>query len=143
MKELVKVHYRAKFYQYSLCGCQVKIFKVLRTKQRPCRGHFWGEFWVLSLTNLFWLCWNLHQKLAGKNIAWRTFEKCEFSWEQDGLKVCTFGPTMNPHYSLKIAKIDKNRYYAGKIPTIGLSMSKSRSYLFPLSRKNTIYFCTI
>ena len=92
---------------------KLKIFKLLRYKQRPCRGHFWGEFWVLSLPNMVWLCWNFHQKLACKNSAWRTFEKYEFSWEQDGLKVFTFGPTGNPHCSLKIAKIDKNRYYAG------------------------------
>ena len=42
----MKIHNR-QFHQYSICGCQVKIFKVLHTYAASMKWPFMAFFWAL------------------------------------------------------------------------------------------------
>ena len=68
-------------------------------------------------------CQNFHQRQYSskqKHCLKIFFEEFEFLWKRDGLKVCTFGPTLTPHFLLKKAEIKEYWQQCGKISAIGL-----------------------
>ena len=79
-------------------------------------GRFLGPLIWSNFAEIFTKC----STLANKNIFWKFFEIFKFSWKRNGLKVCTFGPTLTVHFPQKMKEIKKNKQHYGKTSAIGL-----------------------
>ena len=85
----MKIHNR-EFHQYSICGCQVKIFKVLHTYAASMKWPFMDFFGPLlpQIWPDFAEIFTRDSVLGDKNSVSIILQTLEF------LQVCTFGPTL-------------------------------------------------
>ena len=140
IKGLMKIHNRGKFDQYSICGCQVKIFsKFCKPIRHPWNGCF--EFFVPLLPQIwsdFTEIFTRDSILADKNSTWIIFQKSEFLRKRDEPKICVFGPP----FPLKSAEIERCIYFPlKKVGHQATQICQSQaSTCSPLRMKNRITF---
>ena len=80
--------------------------------------------------------------IADKNKVWRTFKKFKFLRKRNGPKVCTFGPTLNPRYSMKMVEFKKLLIFIRRnFNHWNIQICQNYDPIFSsLSRKKTITF---
>ena len=135
--DLVKVHNRGKFHQYSICSCQVESFQnfVLQIDSSSTNWPFSEGFWALTPPNMAQFFRNAYQRYpcSKQKHCLKNFRRSDLLWKGDGPRVCIFGLPFSPHFPLKMVKM-KNILH-GKTSVIELCKYvkiKAPSYLpFP------------
>ena len=136
---LKKTDKRGKFHRYSICGCQVKNFKVLRTDSASMKWLFLGGYWTLTpqIWSNFVEIFTIGSNLANRNVVWKFCEGFKFIWKRDGPKVWPPVSSWRWPKSKTISCSEEKR----RQPLGHSNMSKSRLYISsPLFGKNTNYF---
>ena len=121
IKVIMKIHNR-QFHQYSICGCQVKIFKLLHTYAASMKWPFMDFFGPLlpqirpDFTEIF----TRDSVLGDKNSVSIILQTLEFLQNRMDTKFAHLVQPWPSHFPLIMVKIEKNKYY-GKTSALQLS----------------------
>ena len=140
VKDLMKIRNLGKFHQYSICGCQVKIFKLCLLIP------YWevsGPLLPKVLSNFAEILTRV-STLADKNIVWRFFEGFELLWKRTDPQCALLVQHWSPVFPWRWPKSKKIITSSKKLQPLGYpNMSKPRLYLLSPFREKYDYFCTI
>ena len=110
LKVLWRYIISVRFMSITFAVVKLQVFKTFPTDSASMKWYFLVAFWALTPPNIVRFWWIFHQRYFSRRKKMgflRIFEKFKFLRKREIPKVCFFGPTPTPCFTLKMAKIKK------------------------------------
>ena len=142
VKDLMKIHNRDKFHQYSICSCHVKNFQSFAYRHYIHEMALFGRFFGPHLPKYGPFLPKIVTRksiLANKSIDWKLLWRVRSFMEKQRTQSVHFLSNLDLSSPLKMAKIVQNIFF-GNTAAIGLSKYVKIKAVSLINTKNDYFF---